>query len=113
MQERSSVVFPDPFGPRNAHRSPRSTDRLRLPAIRMPGYSDPILVSEVLETQSGIRSRSGLHCAPLAHKTMGTFEGAGTTRLSFGPFITEADVRYAAGALTELAKTKGLVGANR
>ena len=39
----------------------------------------------------GICVRAGLHCAPLAHRALGTLPG-GTVRLSFGPFNTLADV---------------------
>ncbi|MEG2372464.1 MAG: aminotransferase class V-fold PLP-dependent enzyme, partial [Hydrogenoanaerobacterium sp.] len=35
--------------------------------------------------------RAGLHCAPLAHKKMGTLQ-KGTVRLSLGMFNTEKDV---------------------
>ena len=36
--------------------------------------------------------RAGLHCAPLAHRTGGTFE-TGTVRVSFSDFNTEREVR--------------------
>lgn len=38
-----------------------------------------------------IAVRAGLHCAPLAHKKMGTLQ-TGAVRVSFGMFSTEADV---------------------
>lgn len=50
----------------------------------------------------GVLSRPGVHCAPLAHKTIGTHP-VGTCRLSFGPFTTAEDVRCAVTALTRIA----------
>lgn len=38
----------------------------------------------------GICVRSGFHCAPLAHKRLGTYE-SGAVRASFGAFNTESD----------------------
>ena len=45
----------------------------------------------------GICTRSGLHCAPLAHKKIGTTD-VGTLRISLGIFNTkeEADALYSA-----------------
>ncbi|HET6429486.1 MAG TPA: aminotransferase class V-fold PLP-dependent enzyme [Phycisphaerae bacterium] len=62
----------------------------------------PYELAGVLETRYGILTRPGLHCAPLAHKAIGTFP-AGTCRLSFGAFTTADDVRFAAAALAEIA----------
>ncbi len=53
---------------------------------------EPNDLSALLETQFGLLTRSGLHCAPLAHQTIGTEKSGGTTRISFGPFHTPADV---------------------
>jgi len=51
----------------------------------------------------GILTRSGLHCAPLAHNALGTSGRGGTTRFSFGPFVTTRDVEYATDALSQIA----------
>ena len=55
-------------------------------------FADPQALSRRLEQDFGILTRSGLHCAPLAHRTIGTADSGGTTRLSLGPFVTERDV---------------------
>lgn len=55
-------------------------------------------VGYVLDELFGIAVRVGLHCAPEAHKTIGTFP-AGTVRASFGPFNTPADAERLARAL--------------
>jgi len=41
----------------------------------------------------GICTRVGLHCAPGAHRSIGTFGGGGTLRLSPGFFTTSAEIR--------------------
>jgi cysteine desulfurase family protein len=51
----------------------------------------------------GIMCRPGLHCAPAAHRTIGTFP-RGTVRFSFGFFNTQEHVDLAAGALRQLLK---------
>ncbi len=51
-----------------------------------------------LDSEFGIQTRVGLHCAPSAHKSLGTWP-AGTIRFSFGAFSTEADVDAALAAL--------------
>ncbi len=55
-----------------------------------------------LDYYYGIVSRSGLHCAPLAHKTIGTYE-TGACRLSPGYFNREEDIDLAIRAVAELA----------
>ena len=56
-----------------------------------------------LEEQHGILTRCGLHCAPLAHQTMGTFP-QGTVRFSLGFANTEEDVDRALEAVRRLAE---------
>jgi len=60
-------------------------------------------LAAALEADFGICTRPGVHCAPLAHQTIGTHPG-GTCRLSFGPFTTEDHVRTAAAALAAIAQ---------
>ncbi len=55
-----------------------------------------------LDADYGIMIRSGLHCSPLGHKTIGTFP-EGTLRFSFGYFNTEEEVIYSIEALNQLA----------
>ena len=45
--------------------------------------------------------RSGLHCAPLAHRSAGTLD-TGTVRMSFSPFNTHAEVEKAAAKLIKI-----------
>lgn len=53
----------------------------------------------------GIAARCGLHCAPLAHKTAGTFD-TGTVRISFSPFITPRQLERACDAMEKIAYTE-------
>ena len=54
-----------------------------------------------LLSERGICLRSGLHCAPLAHRSAGTLD-TGTLRMSFSPFVTRQDVRNCCAAVKEL-----------
>ena len=54
-----------------------------------------------LENSYGILTRVGLHCAPRAHQTLGTYPG-GTVRFSFGWDNTPDEVAYALDALDRI-----------
>lgn len=58
-------------------------------------------VAYTLDYKYNIMTRVGLHCAPNAHKTIGTYP-TGTIRFSFGFNNTESDVRAAIDALGEI-----------
>ncbi len=59
-------------------------------------------VAVALEERFGILTRCGLHCAPSAHRTLGTFP-RGTVRLSFSWFTTEEEVDCALDAITAVS----------
>jgi cysteine desulfurase/selenocysteine lyase len=66
---------------------------------------DKMSVSEAglrLDEEYGIQCRVGLHCAPIAHKTLGTFP-QGTIRFGLGYFNTETDVEKAVSAVKQIA----------
>lgn len=56
-----------------------------------------------LEQDYGILTRCGLHCAPSAHKTLGTFP-QGTVRFSVGHYTTETEIDTAVQAIAEIAQ---------
>lgn len=62
---------------------------------------DMALVAYELDNTYGIMTRVGLHCAPIAHKTLGTYP-AGTIRFSFGPENTQSEVEQAVEALFQI-----------
>ena len=53
---------------------------------------------------AGIAVRAGLHCAPLAHRTAGTFPG-GTVRVSPGAFTTAQDMEKLVRAVSALVRS--------
>ena len=53
--------------------------------------------------KKGICVRAGLHCAPLAHRTVGTPEG-GAVRVGIGPFNTESEINAFCMAADEIAE---------
>ena len=61
-------------------------------------------VSFLLDQRHGIQCRSGLHCAPLAHQTLGTVK-SGACRISPGFFNTADDINKAIRAVCEIAKS--------
>jgi len=71
-------------------------------SLRVDGFDDPLALSDLLEREYGILTRSGIHCAPLAHQTFGTHEVGGMTRFSFGPFLTVRDVQYMCDAVGQI-----------
>lgn len=93
----------------------------KLPAIKLYGPAgienriavasfniDGMTSSEVafsLDEKYGILCRPGLHCAPAAHRTIGTFP-RGTVRFGFGYYNTLPQVEYALKALEEIAQKK-------
>lgn len=70
-------------------------------SLDFPG-KDNAEIAARLEEEFGILTRCGLHCAPNAHRTLGTFP-RGTVRLSLGWFNTEADIDRALQAVKALS----------
>ncbi len=62
----------------------------------------PLEAAQRLWKKHGLMVRAGLHCAPWAHRTIGTFP-VGTVRFSFGPFNTREQIRHALKALRAVA----------
>ncbi|MBR5012909.1 MAG: aminotransferase class V-fold PLP-dependent enzyme, partial [Clostridia bacterium] len=60
-------------------------------------------VSDFLDEKFGIMVRSGLHCAPLKHKHLGTLE-QGVVRASISYFTTYAEIQKFLKAVNFLAK---------
>jgi cysteine desulfurase/selenocysteine lyase len=79
----------------------RGEGRVGLVGINLAGYA-PAETAAVLDEQFDIAVRAGLHCAPYAHKHLGTFPH-GTVRLSVGLLTTAEEMRQAAAAFDELA----------
>lgn len=58
-------------------------------------------LSDILSEEFNICTRGGFHCAPLAHKYLGTYED-GAVRFSFGYTNTIKEIDYCISALKEI-----------
>jgi len=65
---------------------------------------DPGDVGVMLDVDHNIATRTGLHCAPLVHKQLGTESTHGGVRFSIGAFNTEEDVAAAIAAIEDIAE---------
>ncbi len=74
------------------HRLMEGNLQVGVVSLNMHGYT-PSDLAFALDNEYGIMIRPGLHCAPLAHKTLGTFP-QGSARFSFGCFNTVEEVDY-------------------
>ena len=80
---------------------PNQADQM-VPVVSLiaPGYDVGELGGQLYH-QFGIITRCGLHCAPLAHKTIGTFPN-GSIRFSLGYQTTAQELDYTLAALAQL-----------
>ena len=76
------------------------TSRNAVVSIQTPEI-DMSQVAWQLDSEYGVMTRVGLHCAPNAHKTLGTYP-AGTIRFSFGPENTEEELDFAIHGLKKI-----------
>ncbi|MBS4031291.1 MAG: aminotransferase class V-fold PLP-dependent enzyme [Clostridiales bacterium] len=84
------------YGTKNPHTTAATV------SINVKGMDNGDL-SFMLEQGFGIMTRSGLHCSPLAHRTIGTFP-QGTLRFSLGWTNTSSDVEHILSALSEIIR---------
>lgn len=84
------------YGPRDAA---RQTGTL---SFNVDGL-EPSEVGLMLDEEHGILCRVGLHCAPAAHRTLGTFP-QGTVRFALGPFNSPEEVDAAVDAVRAIAR---------
>ena len=66
---------------------------------------DPAEIGYILDCDEYISTRVGLHCAPDAHRTIGTYP-TGTIRVSPGYFTTEAEVEQFLQVIEKLSQIK-------
>jgi selenocysteine lyase/cysteine desulfurase len=83
------------YGPGDAGRQTSTV------SINVQGM-EPSEVGLRLDDEHEIMCRVGLHCAPSAHRTIGTFP-VGTIRLSLGAFNTPEEIDGIVAAVAELA----------
>jgi selenocysteine lyase/cysteine desulfurase len=85
-------------GPRN------SDERVSVTSFQIDGL-EPGEISSALDVSAGIECRSGLHCAPLMHRSLGTDVSGGTVRISLGPFNTIEHIDTVIESIRALAST--------
>ena len=95
MELTASVERLKAYGPRDTEH------RAGVFSVNVDGVAPGVLADQ-LEGEYGLLTRPGVHCAPLAHETIGTHP-TGTCRLSFGPTTAQDDVKIAAEALAQIA----------
>ena len=79
----------------------------RCPIITLNiGSVDSSLISDRLLSDFDIATRSGAHCAPLAHDALGTSE-QGAVRFSLSHFTTTEEIDQAIAAIHQLAQEYG------
>ena len=76
------------------------TDRNAVVSIQTPEI-DMSQVAWQLDNEYGVMTRVGLHCAPNAHKTLGTYPAV-TIRFSFGPENTKNELDFAIQGLKKI-----------
>lgn len=69
---------------------PSSSQRLGVVSVDFSPF-DNAMLAFALERECGVMTRVGLHCAPRAHQTLGTFP-QGAVRFSFGPENTLQEI---------------------
>lgn len=84
------------YGPQSAGQ------RLGLFSMTVNGW-DSTALAFALDHEYGIAVRAGLHCAPRAHRTIGTYPG-GTLRISPGWFTTFEELDHCCTALATIIR---------
>ncbi|WCN37875.1 aminotransferase class V-fold PLP-dependent enzyme [Aneurinibacillus uraniidurans] len=84
----------------------KQVERLAVIAFTVDGV-EASEFAYILDQQYNIAVRSGFHCTPLAHETVGTTE-TGAVRISFGYFNEEEDVWALIAALKEIQEAFGM-----
>jgi cysteine desulfurase family protein len=82
------------------HGPPAGISRAPIVSLSAPGI-DLGELARALDGR-GVAARAGLHCAPAAHRSIGTFVLGGSLRLSPGFFTTEAEVDETLRIMEEL-----------
>ncbi|MDF2570697.1 MAG: sufS 2 [Sporomusa sp.] len=91
----------------------------RIPSLKIYGNKDAVgrtavvsftlnskdggQIAHILDRDYGIACRSGLHCAPWAHRAIGTLN-TGTVRFSPGYFNSDEEIDQAIAAVQEIAQ---------
>jgi selenocysteine lyase/cysteine desulfurase len=99
IKKLSEIPEIEIYGPKNAEK------QVGVVSINVADYA-PEEIGYTLDETYGIMVRTGLHCAPCAHRTIGTIE-RGTLRIGLGYFNTEEEIDYL------IQSIKSIVGKRR
>lgn len=77
-----------------------AANRSNVISIDFIGYDNAIISSELIHEYS-ISNRCGMHCAPMAHKTFGTYP-QGTVRFSVSHFNTKEEIDFVITAIEKI-----------
>ncbi len=80
------------------------THHIGVISFNIKGF-EAVNTGTILDGDYNIACRTGLQCAPLVHKQLGTDILHGTVRMGFGPFNTAAQVDKAITAVQEIASS--------
>ena len=123
---RAALTYIEETGPQNIYAAAHGlfsrfiSEAKGIPGLRLVGPSHlenrcPVAALDFTELDNGevayrldetygIMTRSGLHCAPLAHQALGTFP-KGVVRCSFGHTNTQEEVDVLLSALREITRS--------
>lgn len=79
---------------------PGEEERTSVVSVTVPAF-DSVTIAERLNSEHDIAVRAGLHCAPMAHRTIGTIS-TGTVRFSPGFFTEKSHVDEAVTAFKKI-----------
>ena len=72
-------------------------------SLTLDGF-DPQDLAAILDADFDIQTRAGFHCAPGAHRSLGTLETGGTLRVSVGASTTLVEVHHFVESLRQIAE---------
>ncbi len=78
------------------------THHIGVLSFNIAGF-EAINTGTILDGDYTIACRTGLQCAPLVHKTLGTDLIGGTVRMGVGPFNTQKHIEKALEAISDIA----------
>lgn len=79
------------------------TDHISVFLFNVDGM-EALNTGTILDVDYSIASRTGLHCAPLVHKQIGTADIHGAVRFGIGPFNTQGHIETAIEAIKEISE---------
>lgn len=85
---------------------PGRGERIAVLSFNVDGL-EAVDVGTMLDVDADIACRTGLHCAPLVHESLGTDRVHGSVRLSIGPFNTSEQIDAAIAAVGDVAASRG------